>query len=125
MNNIEIVNKLDKAFREKDEATYADLLHPEYTFEGPMMRLNSKEEAVTFMKTCPFSFHNENSQYIVEGGKVIRLFDWVVTAPFEGRFRMAEYLFIENGKVRSTELFYDTAPFPKEAMQQMMQDKVA
>lgn len=119
-NPVDIVKRMDEAFRNKDEATLREALHPDYTFKTPRMTLQGREAAVQFLiYDCACTFHNENSLFITEGNTVVHLFDWVVEAPFQGRYRMAEYLTVEGNQVRSAELFYDPTAFPPEFLEQL------
>lgn len=121
-NPVEIVKRMDEAFRNKDEAAFRQALHPDYTFKAPKISLNSREAAVQFLiHDCPCTFHNENSVFVTEGSTVAHIFDWVVEAPFQGRYRMAEYLIVEGSQVRSAELFYDPTAFPPGFMEQMIE----
>lgn len=114
-NGIDIVKRMDQAFKEKDKETFRSLLHEDYKFRGPMMGFDNAEQATAFVEDCPFEFHNENESYVAENGSIARTFDWVVTAPFQATIRMSEHLSVVDGKVKSAELFYDTAKFPQEA----------
>ncbi len=127
-NNIDIVKRVNKAFETKDIEAAKALLHPKYTFKGPMMEANSPQELLEFMKMCPFSCQSENVSFVSEGNKVVQTFDWVSSAPVKFRMRMCDVMTIEDGKIRSEEMFYDTAKFPKEAaelMQKAMEGKKA
>ncbi len=123
MNHVEIVKKMNSIIESKDMNAYREILHPNYTFKGPMMTMNSRDEAVEFMSSCPFKFRHENCIFVSEGNTVVHMFDWVVEAPMQGRFRMAESVVIEGDKIRSVEMFFDTAIFPKEMMEEMMSKK--
>jgi len=116
---IKLIKKMDEAFKAKDTEGFRATLHPEYSFKGPMMGFDNVDEAVAFVENCPFEFHNENETYAEQGDKIFRVFDWVVTAPFQKTIRMVEYMKMKDGKLHSAELFYDTAEFPQEAMAAM------
>ncbi len=117
--SIEIVKKLIKAFEIKDQATFASLLHPRYTFKGAMMQMNNPKEAVEFMAQCPFKAKHQNAQFHEAGDTVIQIFDWVVEEPFKGTIHMCSVITLKDGKVFSEELFYDSAKFPKEVLEGM------
>ncbi len=125
---VDIVKRMNQAFEAKDTASAKTLLHPQYKFKGPMMEMNSPEEVLGFMQACPFACHSENISIMAEGNRVAQTFDWVSTAPVAFRIRMCSIAQIGDGKIKSEEMFYDTAKFPKAAqdiMQQMMQSKAA
>lgn len=114
---VELVKRVNQALEAKDIKTYRSLLHSNYKFKGPMMEMNDPDEAAAIMEACPFTYRNENVVYISEGEKVVAVSDWVVTAPVKFSIHMAEYLTIKDGKILASELFFDTAKFPAEAME--------
>lgn len=115
--SIELVKRANKALESKDISTYRSLLHDRYSFRGPMMELTNPDEAAAVMEACPFTYHNENVQFVADGDKVVSVFDWLVTAPVKFSIHMAEYFTVKDGKILSSELFFDTAKFPPEAME--------
>lgn len=119
----EIAKKLDAAWRTKDEATLQKLLHKDYHFKGPMMEMKGAKEAIEFMKNCPFESKNENCEVVVQDNKLVHIFDWNVTAPFQASIPMVEVLEFEGDKVRKARLFFDTAKMPSQAMGEMCVDK--
>jgi len=117
-SNIALVERLNKAAETKDFDTVKSLLHPDYTLKDPMMEFHSAKEALEFMKDCPFECKLENVEFVAESGdKVVQTLDAVMVAPVSFRFRMCDILTIEDGKVCSEEVFYDTAQIPPEARQ--------
>lgn len=118
-NSAEIVKKLDQAWKNKDESAMRLLLHPDYHFKGPMMEMKSVDEAIVFMKDCPFECDTQTSMLISEGNKAVHVFDWHVTAPFQATIPMVEVLEIEDNKIKKARLFFDTALFPEEAKTMM------
>jgi ketosteroid isomerase-like protein len=116
-NNIDIVKRMNKAAEAKDFETVKTLLHPKYTLKDPMMKMNGAEEFLAAMKACPFTCHFENTSFVAEGDKVVQTLDVVMTAPVAYRQRMCSISMIEDGKIRSEEMFYDTAQIPKEAIE--------
>lgn len=119
----EIAKQLDTAWRSKDEATYRALLHKDYHFKGPMMEMKGAEEAVKFMKDCPFESSNKNCETVVQDNKLVHIFDWIVTAPFQATIPMVEIMEFEGGKLKKSRLFFDTAKFPAQAMDAMCTDE--
>ena len=114
---IETVKKLNLAFETKDQATFASLLHPRYTFRGSLMQMNSPKEAVEFLAQCPFKAKSHNVRFYEAGDTVIQTFDWDVQEPFKGTIRMCDVITLKDGKIISEELFYDSAKFPKEILE--------
>ncbi len=123
--NAEIVKKLYDACMNKDFNTVKSLLHPNYRLKDPMMELNSAQELIDMLKLCPAG-RMENVDFVAEGDKVVGTFDAITTEPVSSRMRMCSVITMEGGKVRSEEMFYDTAKIPQELielMQKTMPDK--
>lgn len=117
--NIELVQKYNEAFAKQDIETVCSYLHENFTFEGPMMQFSSKKEFAAGMKGCPFECSNQNVRFISDGDNIVQIFDWKVTSPFKGNIPMCEWLVIKDNKIHSSRLFFDTAKFPSEVMEQM------
>jgi ketosteroid isomerase-like protein len=115
--NIELVQRLNDACTEKDFDTARALLHPNYTLDDPFVKCSNPDEFIEFMQNCPFDGKMENVQFIEDGDKVVQLFDCVVKSPVAYRIHMCDVLTLEDGKIRSEEMFYDTAKMPKEALE--------
>lgn len=112
----EIVKKYATAFLNKDKETARALLHNDYTFIGPMMQLSSADEAMAMLENFPFVASEKNVTLLSEGDLVVKRFDWAVEAPFKAIIPMTEWIDIQDNKIKSCQLFYDTALFPKEAL---------
>jgi ketosteroid isomerase-like protein len=115
----EIVKKMNLAFETKDQAAMRALLHPQYTFRGSLMSMNSPKEAVEFLGQCPFKGKSKNIQFYEAGDTVVQTFDWEVTEPFQSTIRMCDVIKLKDGKAISEELFYDSAKFPKEVLESL------
>ena len=121
----DVAKKMTNAWKEKDGASFRSCLHDDSSFKGPMMELKSPNEAVDFMNRCPFEFTNENCEIVVEGQTLVHLFDWKVTAPFQGTIPMVEVMEYEGEKVKRARLFFDSALFPTEVRAQMTANSAA
>ncbi len=117
---VDVAKKMTKAWEDKDEAAFRACLHDDYTFKGPMMEMNSANEAVEFMNSCSFECTSENCEVVVEGQTLVHIFDWKVTAPFQATIPMVEVMEFEGEKLRRARLFFDSALFPAEVKAQMM-----
>jgi ketosteroid isomerase-like protein len=115
--NSEIVKKMFDACNKKDFETVRALVHDDYTLKDPMMELHSADEMIEMMKSMPPGMA-ENITMIAEGDKVVSLFDGTMEA--QPKMRMCSVITMEGGKVKSEEMFYDTAKVPQE-MKDMMQ----
>jgi ketosteroid isomerase-like protein len=118
-SNIETVKRLNNACQNRDFETVKSLLHPGYTLKSPDMQASSPEEFIKFMEECPAECTLENLTFIEDGDQVVQIFDMVSAEPVSYRVRMCDVLKLQNGKVRSEEMFYDTAAFPPEAKEMM------
>ncbi len=118
---VDVAKKMTKAWEDKDEAAFRACLHDDYTFKGPMMEMNSANEAVEFMNRCSFECTSENCEVVVEGQTLVHIFDWKVTAPFQATIPMVEVMEFEGDKVKRARLFFDSALFPAEIKAQMME----
>ncbi|MDX1411586.1 MAG: nuclear transport factor 2 family protein [Nitrospirales bacterium] len=117
---IDVAKQMTEAWGRKDETTFRACLHPDYSFKGPMMEMKSANEAVDFMKRCPFESTSENCEVVVEGNTLVHVFDWNVSAPFTATIPMVEVMEFEGKKVKRSRLFFDSALFPAEVKEHMM-----
>ena len=109
----EIVDNYYQAFENKDYEKARFLLRDNFKFKGPMMEFESADECIEQMKKCGFEAQHKTIRTITDGSQVVKIFEWTVRQPFQGNFRMCECFQVENGKITSADLFYDTANFPK------------
>ena len=89
------------------------------------MTMNGVEEAVDFMKKCPFESNTENCEVVIDGQTLVHVFDWNVSAPFQAVIPMVEVLEFEGQKVKRARLFYDSALFPEEVKASMLAAQAA
>ena len=122
---IDVAKQMTDAWTRKDEAVFRSCLHPDYSFKGPMMEMKSANEAVEFMKRCPFESTSQNCEVVVEGNTLVHIFDWKVTAPFQAIIPMVEVMEFQNEKIKRSRLFFDSALFPAEVKEQMMAQTAA
>ncbi len=113
MSNTDIVKRFAQAFFDKDIDTVKELVAENYSFKGPMMEMNSREELIAFIENLPFEVTEINSSYIEQGNQVVKICRDDFTVPPIGTQDMCEVFTFENGKIVKAQLFYDTAPFPK------------
>ena len=116
---LDVAKQMTAAWENKDEAAFRTCVHEHYTFKGPMMEMRSANEAVEFMQRCAFESTTKNCEVIEEENRLVHVFDWTVTAPFQATIPMVEVMEFENGKVIRARLFFDSALFPAEVKAQM------
>ncbi len=122
---LEIVKKAYAAWESKDVEALRTLLHPDYRADVPGgMEIVGIEGAEKCLELCPFEQHSENVTYIADGDRVVRMWDFVATAPVEFRMRMAELNVVKDGKVVYNEAFFDSSACPKE-VQEMSESAIA
>jgi len=59
-----------------------------------------------------FDARAEGSRFIVEGERVAHAFLWKMKTPTKADVPMCEVFEISDGKIHSSELFYDSKLFP-------------
>lgn len=110
--NQELAEKHAKYFHLRDEKVIREILHPDYTFEGPSgLKLNSVEESIEFMMNMPMKAETINSRFISEGDKIVHLFELKQTIPTEVVVKACEILTIKEGKILKIELYFDPSDF--------------
>ncbi|PCJ98135.1 MAG: hypothetical protein COA45_08255 [Zetaproteobacteria bacterium] len=117
----DIAKELVDAWSTKNEAIVRKYLHADFHFKGPMMESNGLEECIASMANCPFESSCQNSEMIEQGDQVVHVFDWVVTAPFQATIPTVEVMKFEGDQVKKSRMFFDTALFPVEFLEQMKQ----
>lgn len=115
--NVDIVKKVFEACHKKDYEALRGLVHTDYSLKDPMMELHGADELIEMMKNCPGG-GAENVTFVSEGDKVVSLFDGVMEG--QPKMRMCSVVTIVDGKVKSEEMFYDTAKISQQ-MKDMMQ----
>lgn len=120
--NVKIVKKLYDACMAKDFDTIKMLVHENYTLKDPLMQANGVDELIEMIKQCPSDGTIENLSFIAQNDKVVGVFDALQKNP-PSRMRMCSIVTLENKKIRSEEMFYDTAQIPKDMLNQMKQKK--
>ncbi|MGH1457132.1 MAG: nuclear transport factor 2 family protein [Alphaproteobacteria bacterium] len=119
MNKEEIVKELAQAWVSGDTDVFRKYLHADFHFKGPIMETNSLNEMLSSMEECPFESSCQNSELIIQGDKVVNIFDWAVTAPFQANIPCVEVMRFEGDLVKSSLLFFDTALMPAEFKEEM------
>ncbi len=104
-----------EAFERKDWDRLRSVLDDGFTFRGSLARFDGPDAFVSAMQELPFEGSAEGSQFIVDGGRVAHVFVWRMTAPVAVDVPMCEVLAVRDGKVASSELFYDSQHFPSPA----------
>lgn len=100
------------AFHQRDFPKLRGLITDDFTFKGPMMNFPDPDAFISGVSGMPYEAVAEQSRFIVDGDRVAHAFVWKMTAPSKADIPMCEVLQVANGKVRSSELFFDSRLFP-------------
>lgn len=121
----EIVKAVANAWNAKDKGVLRKHLHEYYSFQGPMMSIVGAEENIKSVDDCPFESTFENSEMIEQGDRVVHMFDWLVSAPFQANIPVVEVTDFVEDKMSKTRFFFDTGKMPAECVEQMKRDQDA
>ena len=117
----DIVRELSTAWFAKNKEPFRKYLHESFQYKDPLFEVNGKENSIASMDDCPFEGKVENVELVAQGDRVVNIFDWVVTAPFQATIPCVEILTFEGDKVKSSRSYYDTALYPAEFVEEMKQ----
>ncbi len=109
---MDTVGAFYEAFGQKDFDRLRTLLTDDFSFKGPLMAFDNPDGFIAGVSKMPFEGVPEGSRFIVDGNRVAHTFIWKMAAPTRVDVPMCEVLEVEGGKVRSSELFYDSKLFP-------------
>ena len=101
-----------KACGAKDWTKVRSLLADDFTFRGALSYFDSPNAYIEGVSSMPFAGAPVNSRFIVDGTRVAHAFVWKMTAPMEADVPMCEVFEVAGGKIKSSELFYDSKLFP-------------
>ena len=86
---------------------------------GDLLRSDGKDAVLGFVEQASLTCTEEIVSLTSEEDRVVMVFDFVVTEPVQFRIRMCEVYTIEEGKIRSADLYFDTAEFPSELIERL------
>ena len=118
---IDLVKKYNKAWTSKDDRALSPLLQERFTFTGPVIQLEGREEMVECVRQLPFTSSVERVNFVTEGHNVVQTYDWVITSPFQAQIPTSELLEIKDGKIHRCRRYYDTAKLSKQTVDQLHQ----
>jgi ketosteroid isomerase-like protein len=99
------------AVARKDLARVRALLAPDLRFRGPAVARSTADDYVTALKRLgAIHLHNEVRKVFADGDDVCVIYDFVTDTP-AGALRTIEWLRIEDGLIRSIDLYYDRLPW--------------
>lgn len=121
--NLDLVKKYNTALEKKDIATLEEVLHPSFVLKTPLLDM-TRPQLLHFTRNWPFQVTQQNHRFIEQGDTLVQIYDWTLVGPFPIQTRMCEVIDIEDLKISSSCLFYDSRVFPEGAQQMMQQFSV-
>lgn len=111
---IEIVQKVNQAFLDKDETTLRAHLAPDYTYVGPVedMNIEGIEACVALMHGFDLRPVNAKSEWISDTNRVVEIFEWTLETPVSCVVPMVEITTFDNQQITSTRAFFNPALLP-------------
>lgn len=114
-NNVDLAKAYYQAMNAKDLPSLGAFLHDDVTLLSPLGSLNGKEEVINSLKHFVTIFNKLTIRAAMgSGDQVMLACDLDCPAPI-GIFRTAILLTFKDGKIYSSELFYDGRPLEKKA----------
>lgn len=112
-SNTDILKKFYAAMEAHDWPVKRGFLHEDFRFRGPLMQVEGADQFIEAIKQFNCEAKFTDVEMIENGSTVMSFFTFTFAKPFEGTFRMAERVVIEQGKLRSSELIFDPRAFPQ------------
>ncbi len=109
---LEIVKSYHQAFESKNIEKVKNLIHDDFSFNGPCMQFDNAESFLEKMTECGFKAQHKVVKTIATDDQVVVIFDWICEEPVQANIRMCECFQVRDGKIQSAELFFDSAKFP-------------
>lgn len=107
-----IVTDYYAAFSQRDFAKMKDFLCEDYHFTDPIDTAESAEEYINKVQILGSLVYESKITNTIEIENQIAVrFDWHLLEPKTKVIPMVEWFFFENGKIKSSELFFDAAQF--------------
>jgi ketosteroid isomerase-like protein len=87
------------------------LLAPDLAFRGPSMtRSTARDFLAALARLGAIHVRNDVKRVFVDGDEVCVIYDFVTDTP-AGALPTIEWLRLENGRIRSIDLYYDRVPW--------------
>src|SRR5688572_19935156 len=105
-SNQETLKKFYAAMEQHDWETKRGMLHDDFQFRGPLMQVEGADQFIQAIKQFGCEVKFADVEMLEKGSTVMSFFTFQISQPFEGAFRMAERVTIEDGKLRASELIF-------------------
>ena len=114
MNNREIFEAYLNAVLSGDHETAAQYLADDFTFKGPMMAANSKQEFFANLspQLAAMTRGSNILQQFEKGDELCTIYEFNIETPVgKGAVYMVEWVKVRDGQLISARLVFDTAEF--------------
>lgn len=112
MENKALIEQYYSAFAKHDLNEARTMLADNFTFRGPIMEASSADDMMEKMSAFGCDYKSEVHDMLCEKDRVVVNFTCTFSAPFEATLDMCEWFTIRDGKIASSELFYDASKMP-------------
>ena len=109
----EVFNNYLSAFESNDMDRARALVAEDFSFEGPMLQTDGKEAFFEATQGLPSIIKgHEILKQFEDGDEVCTIYDFEIETPAgTGSVTMSEWCTVENGRLKSARLLFDTAAF--------------
>lgn len=111
-SGLNCIQEYYRTIDEKDQSGLRSILADDFSFHGPMMAFGDPDSFAKAMVALPFEATAKDSRFIANGDLVAHVFVWQMTRPAKADIPMCEVFTVDSGKVRRSELYFDTHLFP-------------
>jgi len=109
----DVVDTYLDAWKTKNADAIAACVHPDVHFTGPMTELRGRDAFVEgARKMFPLLQEYRVRAVLTNGNQAVCVYDFVCREPV-GVSRTAELITLKDGRVASSEIFFDARPFEK------------
>ena len=112
MTNSDILKSFYAAMEKHDWPAKRALMHDAMQFRGPLMQANSADEMIVAIQQMNCAMKFSDIEMLEQGDTVMSFFTCSMTQPAPLKFRCAERVKIQGGKIKSSEIIYDARVFP-------------
>jgi hypothetical protein len=111
MSNADVFQSYLERFTAGDVEGAADYLVEDFSFEGPLLRANSRADFLAgASQLAPIVRGCEMHRQWVDGDQVCSIYDFKIETPLgAGSIPMAEWSVVRDGRLVSSRLLFDTA----------------
>lgn len=112
MTNTETAQRFVQAFTGHDVATMTSLLTEDFTFEGPMMQHDGRQDFLDSLSNCAgWKMSVEFLEALESDTQAVLLYRWSMHAPVSQSLLMSEWYELRDGKICAVRLVFDSSQF--------------